>query len=188
MLTAPRALIDSVIADPAASFGGTDLQITLPLGRALLNEVLAARPAGTPIQELYLDPEANNRFRVFLAADAKVLGTVTRRVLLAPGPAVRFPDQPWLRFDIIDGLKFLDKPLINLVQGQLEKRLPRGVDVNSRHIRIHVPALLTHLGYQQLVPLIQRLQVVSEANRLVLHLHLIASINSDHASRTQPPY
>ncbi len=172
--TAPSPL-SAVLNDPGGYLNGTDLQITLPLTRALLNEVLAARPANNPVQELYLDPEENNRFRVHLAANAPVLGTVSRRITLVPGPTVTFPDQPWLTFSIVDGLKFLDKPLINLLQGQVEARLPRGIDINSKFIRIHLPALLTHLGYQQLVPLIHQLRITSEANRLLLNLHLRAT-------------
>ncbi len=166
--------LTALLKDPGGYLEGTDLQITLPLTRALLNEVLAARPAHTPVKELYLDPEENNRFRVHLAANAPVLGTVSRRITLVPGPAVTFPAQPWLTFSIVDGLKFLDKPLINLLQGQVEARLPSGIVINSKFIRIHLPALMTYLGYQQLVPLLHSLRVSSEANRLLLHVHLRA--------------
>jgi hypothetical protein len=188
MPTAPRALVDSVLANPAAALGGTDLSITLPLSRILINKVLSARPAGTPIQEIYLEPLPSNYFRVNLSAMAPVIGIVTRHILLAPGPAVSFPDQPWLRFDIVKGLKFLDKPLINLVRGQLEARLPRGVRVSSDHLHLHVPALLTSLGYQSLVPLLHRLQITSEADRLVLHLHLLVPAPTAHEPRTRPPH
>lgn len=174
MPTFEHPALAAALGNPGGSFTGTDLRITLPLTRTLLNEVLAARPSGTPIQELYVDPEGGNRFRVHLSANAPVIGRVSRRITLAPGPAVRFPEQPWFHLSIVDGLKFLDKPLINLVQGQIERRLPRGVDVSSSYLRIHVPALLTHLGYQQFVPLIQHLELVSAPNRLVLQLHLQA--------------
>ena len=186
MPTLDHPVLAAALGDPGGSFAGTDLRITLPLTRTLLNEVLAARPAGTPIQELYIDPEVGNRFRVHLSANAPVIGRVSRRITLVPGPPVSFPEQPWLRFDITDGLKFLDKPLINLVQGQVERRLPRGVDVNSSYVRIHVPALLTHLGYQQLVPLIKELRLTSEANRLLLQLHLLADIKTSEASIPTP--
>ncbi|PHK98940.1 hypothetical protein CGL56_05625 [Neolewinella marina] len=157
---------------PAAALAGTDLRISLPLTRSLLNEVLAARPPDTPVQQLLIDPESGNRFRVHLTAHAPVVGSVTRRITFVPGPAVAFPDQPWLRFDIVDGLGFLDRSLISLLQGQIEARLPQGVELTSKYLRLHVPALLTHLGYQQLVPLIRELDLHSEANRLILQLHL----------------
>lgn len=87
---------------------------------------------------------------------------------------VSFPDQPWLEFRIEEGLGFLDRSLISVLQGQIERRLPRGIELTSKNLRIHVPGLLTHLGYQRLVPLIQSLEVKSEANRLLLNLHLKA--------------
>ena len=170
----PKHLVSAVIDNPSAALGGTDLRITLPLTRALLNEVLAARPAETPVRELLVDPNSRNRFRVFLKAQAPVVGTISRQILLAPGMPVTFPDQPWLRFNIEEGLGFLDRSLISVLQGQIESRLPRGVELTSKYLRIHVPALLTHLGYQQLVPLIQLLAVRSDANLMTIELHLKA--------------
>ncbi|CAH0999501.1 hypothetical protein LEM8419_00801 [Neolewinella maritima] len=185
MPTFSNPAVATAFRDPTGSFAGTDVRIALPLTRNLLNEVLAARPSGTPITELYIDPEAGNQFRVHLAANAPVVGRVTRRITLVPGPAVTFPAQPWLQFAITDGLKFFDKPLINLVQGQVERRLPKGVDVSSSRIRIHVPALMTHLGYQAFVPLLHKIQITSEANRLQLHLHLLAA--PERSEHPRPP-
>ena len=182
MPTFSNPVLAHAFSDPGGSFAGTDARIVLPLTRALLNEALAARPAGTPISELYIDPEAGNKFRVHLAAEAPIIGRVTRRITLVPGPPVSFPEQPWLQFAITDGLKFFDKPLINLVQGLIESRLPRGIDVSSSLIRIHVPALLTHLGYQQFVPLLQRLHVTSEANRMLLQVHLHADPSTPNSN------
>ena len=170
----PTNLATAVLENPSAALGGTDLRITLPLTRALLNEVLAARPPDTPVRELLSDPNSRNRFRVFLKAQAPVVGTISRQILFAPGMPVTFPDQPWLRFNIEEGLGFLDRSLISVLQGQIERRLPRGIELTSKYLRIHVPALLNHLGYQQLVPLIQLLEVRSEANLMTLNLYLKA--------------
>ncbi|WP_116125671.1 hypothetical protein [Lewinella sp. IMCC34183] len=170
----PANLVAAALDNPSAALAGTDLRITLPLTRALLNELLAARPANTPVRELLIDPNARNCFRVFVKAQAPVLGTVSRQILFAPGLPVSFPDQPWLRFDIKDGLGFLDRSLISLLQGMIESKLPKGVELTSNYLRLHVPALMTDLGYQQLVPLVQLLSVKSEANRLILDLHLKA--------------
>ena len=68
----------------------------------------------------------------------------------------------------------MDKPIIKLMQGQIAEKLPRGIELTSAHLRLHVPALLTAAGYQKLVPLIKHLQLRSEANRLVLELHMVA--------------
>ena len=170
----PATLVSAALENPSAALAGTNLEITLPLTRSLLNEVLAARPANTPVRELLIDPDARNRFRVFLTANAPVVGSISRKIMFAPQLPVTFPDQPWLRFDIIEGLGFLDRSLISALQGVIESKLPKGVELTSKYLRLHVPALLNHLGYQQLVPLIRHLEVRSEPNRLLLLLHLQA--------------
>lgn len=165
--TSPVAVL---LADPGRHLAGTDLRVHLPIGRALLNEILAARPADTPVEELYADPDEDNRLHLHLTATAPVVGRVRRRITFVPGPAVSFPDQPWLHLSIADGFKFFDKPLIGLMQGQIEQRLPEGVEFTAQHLRLHLPALLRRAGYQALVPLIHRLQLRSEPNQLILDL------------------
>ncbi len=166
--------IQALLASPQAHLVGTNMKLTLPLSRNLLNEILAARPADIPVEELLLDPEAGNLFNVHLEVKAPVLGSVKRRISFRPGPAVSFPDQPWLHFDITDGFRLFDKPIIKLMQSQIAERLPRGIELTSNYLRLHVPALLTSAGYQQLVPMIKSLHLRSEANRLVIEAHLIA--------------
>lgn len=173
MPTLPQPLA-TILENPAAYIGGTDATIDLNLGRTLLNEVLAARPANTPVEELLLDPEAGNLVNLHLQVQAPVVGNVRRRITLRPGPAVSFPDQPWLQLDITDGFKLFDKPIIKLMQGQIADKLPKGIKLTSNHLRLHVPALLTSAGYQKLVPLIKELRLTSEANRLVIRLRVVA--------------
>jgi hypothetical protein len=101
-----------------------------------------------------------------------VIGLVKRRITLRPGGPVVFPQQSWLHFDITDGFRFMDKPIIKMMQGQIAEKLPKGIELSADYLRFHVPALLTTAGYQKLVPLIKQLQLRSEANRLVIDLHL----------------
>jgi len=173
MPTIPEPLA-AILEDPTAHIGGTDATLDLCLDRALLNEVLAARPANTPVEELLLDPEAGNLVHLHLKVQAPVIGHVRRQITLRPGPAVTFPEQPWLRLDITAGFKLFDKPIIKLMQGQIAEKLPRGIELTSDHLRLHVPALLTSAGYQKLVPLIKELRLTSEANRLVVRLRVVA--------------
>ncbi|MEL7162257.1 MAG: hypothetical protein AAFN92_15985 [Bacteroidota bacterium] len=168
------APIAALLDNPRGHLAGTDAKLTLPLGRTLLNEILAARPDDVPVEELLLDPDRGNLFHLHLAVKAPVVGQVKRRITFRPGAAVSFPDQPWLQLDITDGFGFLDKPILKLMQGQLAQRLPKGVELTSDHLRLHVPALLTAAGYQQLVPLIKHLQLQSVANRLVLFVRITA--------------
>lgn len=164
----------AILDNPEDHIGGTDATLDLNLDRILLNEILAARPADTPVEELLLDPEAGNLVNLHLQVQAPVIGNVRRRITLRPGPAVSFPDQPWLQFDITAGFKLFDKPIIKLMQSQIADKLPKGIELTSNRLRLHVPALLTSAGYQKLVPLIKELQLTSVANRLVVRLRVVA--------------
>ena len=164
----------TILGNPESHIGGTVATLDLNLGRTLLNEILAARPADTPVEELLLDPEAGNLVNLHLQVQAPVIGSVRRRITLKPGPAVSFPDQPWLQFDITDGFKLFDKPIIKLMQSQIADKLPKGIELTSNHLRLHVPALLTSAGYQKLVPLMKELRLTSQANQLILRLRIVA--------------
>ena len=173
MPTIPQPLA-TILDNPAAHIGGTDATLDLVLDRTLLNEMLAARPANTPVEELLLDPEAGNLVNLHLQVQAPVVGNVRRKITLRPGAAVSFPDQPWLQLDITAGFRLFDKPIIKLMQRQIADKLPKGVELTSSHLRLHIPALLTSAGYQKIVPLIKELRLISLANRLVVRLRVVA--------------
>ncbi|MBC6996750.1 hypothetical protein QWY85_04315 [Neolewinella lacunae] len=172
-MSASPAPLQALLEKPTVHLAGTDATLRLHLSRNLLNEILAARPPDTPVQELLLDPD-DGQAHLHLEVQVPVLGTVHRRITLRPGPAVCFPDQPWLEFVITDGFKLFDKPILKLMQGQIDERLPRGIELSAEHLRLHIPALLTAAGYQPLVPLLHRLEIQSVSNQLILTLHLVA--------------
>ena len=173
-MTEQPAPIAALLAAPTEHLAGTDFWLKLPLNRVLINEVLAARPPDTPVKELYMDPDPGNLIHINLAAAAPVVGTIRRRITFKPGPAVVFGEQPWLHLEITDGFKFMDKPVINLMQSTIEKKLPKGIEFTSSHLRIHVPAMLTNAGYQQFVPLIKHLEVRGGDDEVAILLHIKA--------------
>lgn len=167
------ALLQAILANPE-HLAGTDVRLTTTVSSALLNEVLDTRPPNTPVKGLFLDPEEGNLVHLHLAVKAPVVGDVKRRLTLRPGGPVSFPDQPWLHIDIIDGFRLLDKPIIKLMQGQIDGRLPKSLQITSKHLRLHVPALLRIMELEALTPLIKHLQIRSKANQLELTLHIVA--------------
>ncbi len=169
------APVQAVLTAPQDHLAGTDLRITIPVGRNLLNEVLAARPPDTPVKELYMDQDPGNLLHVHLTAAAPVVGRIKRVLTLRPGPPVSFPDQPWLNFEIVSGFKFIDKPVIRVMQNTIAEKLPKGVEFSSSRLRVHVPAMLTQAGYQQLAPLLHQLEVRGGDNQLIINLHLKAN-------------
>ena len=166
--------VSTLQTDPAYHLAGTDLRLHLRLARPLLNEVLDARPPDTPVKKLFLDPENGNLAHLHLSIDAPVVGSINRKLTLRPGAAVTFAGNPWLHIDIVDGFRFLDKPVIRLMQNQIAEKLPPGIELTSNYLRLHVPALLKNAGYQAFIPLLQSVQVRSEANALTLDVRLKA--------------
>ncbi|MEM6769226.1 MAG: hypothetical protein AAF597_01470 [Bacteroidota bacterium] len=166
------SLLEVLQANPA-HLSGTDVRLAIPISRRLLNEVLAARPAEVPIDQLLLNPEANNTVRLHLAVRAPVIGAVKRQLTLRPAGPVSFPQQPWLHVDIVDGFKLFDKPVINLLQRQIDEKLPKSLQITPDYLRLHIPALLKSLGYQAFVPLIKRLKLEARDNQLVVLVHVV---------------
>ncbi|MEL6274600.1 MAG: hypothetical protein AAFU03_05835, partial [Bacteroidota bacterium] len=80
--------------------------------------------------------------------------------------------QNWLHFDIVDGLRFFDKPLINLGKGIIAEKLPGGVELSSERLSIHFSQLVNSLGYGYLVPIIAAARLGSERDTLIFNLHL----------------
>lgn len=166
--------LETLLAKPASYLSGTDLKIELPLGRSLVNQILEARPEDVPLEELSIDPLPHNEFVLHLGLHAPVIGRVKRAITFSSTASVSFPDQPWLHLDIIDGFKLFDKPILKLLHGQLSERLPKGVELTTEYLRVHLPALLTAADQQALVPLLHKLALRSEDKQLILHLQIKA--------------
>lgn len=152
---------------------GTDLAISLPVSARLINELLAARPAG-PVQHLHLQLLSENRAILQLGIDAPVIGLTQRELALRIRGDITPGSADWLHLDIEDGLRLFDKPIINLAQGLIEERLPKGVDLNSKRLSIHFSQLMHSLGYGYLLPILAAARLESKSNALVINLHLKA--------------
>lgn len=169
------ALLLQHLREDPGHLQGTDLRFRIPIDQLLLQRVLAARPQDTPLEDLTLLPQTDNKLLLGLSGRVPVIGLIQRQLVLQPGPAVTFPDQPWLRINILSGFRLLDKPLISLLQKQIAERLPAGTAFTGEYLQLHVPALLNRLGYQAFVPLIQQFQLNAHNGKLILTLHLKAS-------------
>jgi hypothetical protein len=171
MSSTPAAL-EAILTNPTRYLSGTDLKIKLPLGRPLLNAILEARPDDVPVEELLLDPLDDNKFVLHLEVQAPVIGRVRRAITFSSKRTVLFPEKPWLHLDIINGFKLFDKPILKLLHGQLTERLPKGVELTTEYLRIHLPTLLSAAGQEAIIPLLHRLALRSEQHRLLLYLHI----------------
>ncbi|MEM9928694.1 MAG: hypothetical protein AAF840_02640, partial [Bacteroidota bacterium] len=92
--------LQALLADPEKHLAGTDVKLEVPIGQALLDAALDARPEDVPIDELRLFPQTDNVFYVLLVVQAPFLGSVRRELEIRSRGVMAFPDQPWLQFDI----------------------------------------------------------------------------------------
>lgn len=157
-----------------SGLAGTNLALELPISGQLFQQLMDARPAGGPIQRLNFRFLDGNRAIIDLAADAPVVGTINRELALVLHGEYDRQQGGLIYFDIVDGLKLFDKPVINLLQGAVEKKLPAGIELNSKRISIDFPRLLTDLGHGYLLGLIAGAKMETRADRLVLFLHFQA--------------
>lgn len=165
-------LLQRVKEGDLSGLDDTNLALELPVSESLFQEIMDARPPGGPLKKLGFQFLDNNRALVQLSARVPVLGVVSRTLALQVGGEYERGRAGLLRFEIVDGLKMLDKPIINLLQSQVEKRLPAGIDLNARIVTIDLPKLLNALGQKHLLGLIAGAKLGSRTNQLVIFLHL----------------
>jgi hypothetical protein len=156
-----------------ADLAGTDLLVRLPVRQRLINAALAAQ-SPAPVRELRIDCGADNLATLHLEVDAPIVGRTRRELSLRINGDVRPGQQDIIDIDILAGLQFLDKPLINLARGIIAEKLPAGVELTSKRLRIHFSQLLTALDYGYVLPLLDAVRIESHAGQLQLLLHLKA--------------
>ncbi len=166
-------ILQPLRAGDTASLAGTDLLIRLPVRQRLINAALVAQ-SPAPVRELRLDCGADNLATLHLEVDAPLVGRTRRELRLRINGDVRPGQQDIIDIDILAGLQFLDKPLINLARGIIAERLPAGVELTGKRLRIHFSQLLTALDYGYALPLIDAVRIESHAGQLQLLLHLKA--------------
>lgn len=157
-----------------SGLAGTNAALELPVSGAFFQQLMDARPAGGPIRRLNFQFLEGNRALVDLAAEAPVIGTLSRQLALSLHGEYDRQSGGLIYFEIIDGLKLFDKPVINLLQGMVERKLPAGIDLSSKQIVIDFPRLLTGLGHAYLLGLIAGAKLETRADQLVLFLHFQA--------------
>lgn len=166
-----QALQNRLRSGDLAGLKGTDLAIEIPLSLPLVNEILAARP-DSPVEELRVLSMDQNEAVLRLIIDAPVVGAQRRDLRLRLRGTVSPPDQEWLFFDILSGLKFLDKPLLSFIGSTLADKLPGGVKVSSDGIALHLPSWLKNAGQGGLLPALAAFELASSEDRLFIRIHL----------------
>jgi len=166
-----KQILQRLKAGDFSGLSGTDIAISLPISGSFVQTILTEQ-VKDPLKGLSLRLMAEDRCILNLAVDAPVVGLTQRELALEIHGDIIPGQQDWLHFDIVDGLKFFDKPLINLGKGMIAEKLPGGVELSSKRLSIHFSQLFGSLGFGYLLPAIAAARLNSERETLILHLHL----------------
>lgn len=168
------SLLNRLRAGDTSGLAGTDLLIRLPLRQRLINVVLAEQTP-PPVRELRMEMLADNHLRLYLEVEAPIVGRTSRELTLRIRGELRPGHQDILDFDILSGLQFFDKPIIQLARGIIAEKLPAGVELSSKRLRIHFSQLVTALGHAYALPLLHAVRLESHPNQLQVLLHVQAA-------------
>ncbi len=166
-----QAVVNKLLAGDTQGLAGSQLTLDIPVEEGFINNLFALRPV-SPLERLAVEALANDQLFLHLAANLPALGRQERKLRLQMRAAYVSGQQEWLHFDILEGLKLLDKPLIAISQSLLSEKIPKGMQLNSKLLSLHLPSLVAQAGKGQLLPFIRQLQLQSEAGKLRLLLEV----------------
>lgn len=154
-------------------FSGMDIPMDIPIAQSLLNEQLSELTSEA-MPELELSLHDNNILYLSLAARAPFAGLVRRRIKAKMEGGIDAAGAAQLTFYFLDGLKLLDKQLINFFSKKIAELLPNGVQLSKDGCTADLRILMAAAGYGYLLPVVRRLQLSTETGRLRLKMHLKA--------------
>ena len=165
----PRLIgvIDRLRGSGFAEVKGARASLSIPVSEAILNELItAALPAGGPLRDLHVRPQAGNRLAVRARASRlDFLPPMTISLQIEGQP--QLPDTPLV-------VRILSMPGLLSVAGSMLSpgSLPPGIRLERDRVLVDVRQLLEGKGFAEIVPLIERLQVSSEEGRLLIDVDM----------------
>ncbi len=166
-------ILEKIEGGDFSHFRGADIPMDIPVSQSLLNEQLSELRNDT-LQELELSLHDNNILYLNLAARVPVAGLVRRRVRAKMEGGMDAAGNSLLTFHFLDGLKLLDKQLLNFFSNKIAEVLPNGVHLSKDGCTVDLRIMMAASGYGHLLPLIRQLQLLTETGRLRVRMHLMA--------------
>jgi hypothetical protein len=158
-------LFDQLVGDGFSDITGTDLSITLPVSKRLLNElVAAATPPSAPVRDLDLTPLDNDRFLLRGRIGSSALLPALRLNLEIDQQPV-FPESPVL-------VVRLQGPRIMSLAGPLLRMISLPPWLRAEQDRLHVDLRVVAAQYRvdHYLKYIDELRVNAVAGTLVVSL------------------
>ena len=159
-------IVHSLRASGFRDLAGARASASVPVAEPLLNAFIAASlPANAPVRIVTVHPEADDRLSVRIVAKAALIPAITLKLMIESQP--RLPDSPVLvlRMVTLGGL-------FGLASGAIAGMLPPGVTLAGELIRVDLSSLAHQRGHGEVFDYLERLEVHSEAGRIVLQADL----------------
>jgi hypothetical protein len=160
-------IFERLRASGFAEVKGARASLVIPVSEPILNELITASlPAGGPLRDLHVRPQAGNRLAVRARASRlDFLPPMTISLQIEGQP--RLPDTPLV-------VRILSMPGLLSVAGSMLSpgSLPPGIRLERERVLVDVRQLLESRGLGEIVPLIERLQVSSEEGRLLIDVEI----------------
>ena len=168
-------VLERLRASRFRDLAGARVTASLPVAEALLNDIIAGSlPAGGAVRAATVHPQEQNRLAVRVKLSRpEFLPPLSATLVIERQPVL--PLAPHLTFRVtgLPGLLTLAGPFLSV--GAM---LPRGVRLDGDLLTVDLAALLAQHGAAELLAHLERLQVRSEAGRLVLEFD--AGVASQH--------
>lgn len=160
-------ILERLRASGFRDLAGARVAVSAPLSESLLNDIIAAvLPRGGPVRAATVHPQDKNRLAVRVKlARPEFLPPVSVTLAIERQPALPHTPDLVLRVLGLPGLLTLAGPFLSL--GSI---LPPGVRLEGDVLTVNLAALLAQHGAGDLLGLVERLQVRSEAGRLTIDL------------------
>ncbi len=170
-----QAVLNKLLSGDLSGLKGSHFQIDLPMKQRLINQLLQ-EGIQTPLEALQIEALPNNQLWLHLAAHLPAVGRQERKLRLQLQAHYQASQQEWLHFDILEGLKFFDKPLLSVANRVLSEKIPQGVELSAQRLSLHLPSLARMAKKEALLTHLQSLRIHSQAGlvQLVLQINVLA--------------
>lgn len=157
-------IIHTLRAARFRELSGARISATIPVAATLLNQVIAASlPAHAPVRQVTVHPDAADRLSVRVVARAALIPPITLKLAIESQPRIPGPAVLVLRMATLGGL-------FGLASGAVTGMLPPGVTFNGERILVDLAALARQHGQGEAFEYLERLEVHTEPDRLIVHL------------------
>lgn len=149
-----------------ADIGGARISADIPVSERLINQFVGASlPPNLPVREVWIRPEAGNRFAVRLTPRAGMLPPITLKLEIEAQPEL--PQSPFLALRMktmggLFGFAAAALPIGNM--------LPPGVRLHGERIVVDLQAMAAQRGFGDLLQYARELRITTETGRVLVHL------------------